>query len=86
VSRFVAGVFAHEQGTENLEQLLDRIAAAAEDRDRVSVDRVLEVIGRRSYGPLFLIAGLATLAPSSATSRACRPSSVWSSSWRHCSC
>jgi hypothetical protein len=47
----------------NLQQLLDRIAGAAEDRDRVSVDRVLEVIGRRSYGPLLLVAGLATLAP-----------------------
>jgi hypothetical protein len=47
----------------NLEQLLDRIADAAQDRDRVSLGAVLEVVGRRSFGPLLLVAGLVALAP-----------------------
>ncbi|NKE71660.1 exopolysaccharide biosynthesis protein [Candidatus Manganitrophus noduliformans] len=46
----------------NLEQLLDRIEKAADD-DRVSLDAILDVVGRSSFGPLLLVAGLVTLAP-----------------------
>lgn len=47
----------------NLEQLLDRVCQAGADRDRVSVDHVLDAVGRRSFGPILLVAGLITLAP-----------------------
>lgn len=47
----------------NLEQLLDRIADASRNRDRVSLSAVLELVGRRSFGPLLLIAGVFALAP-----------------------
>lgn len=46
----------------NLEQLLDRIEKAADD-DRVSLDAILDVVGRSSFGPLLLVAGLVALAP-----------------------
>jgi hypothetical protein len=47
----------------NLEQLLERIEAAAERHDSVSLGDVLAMIGERSFGPLLLLAGLITLAP-----------------------
>ena len=47
----------------DLEQLLDRIAVAAQDGGRVSLDDVLEAVGRRSFGPLLLIPGIITVAP-----------------------
>lgn len=47
----------------NLEQLLDRIGVAARRADRVSLDMILDEVGRRSFGPLLLVAGLVTLAP-----------------------
>jgi hypothetical protein len=47
----------------NLEQLLDKIGEAEADGDGVSLDAILEVIGRRSFGPLLLVIGLITLAP-----------------------
>jgi len=43
--------------------LLDKIRSAAEENDQVSIDIILEKIGRRSYGPVLLIAGLIILAP-----------------------
>lgn len=47
----------------NLEQLLDRITEAARGHDRVSLGGILKVIGRRSFGPLLLFAGLIALSP-----------------------
>jgi hypothetical protein len=47
----------------NLEQLLDRITEAARGRDRVSLGGILEVVGRRSFGPLLLFGGLVALSP-----------------------
>jgi hypothetical protein len=47
----------------NLEQLLDRIDAAAREGDPVSLGRILDLVGRRSFGPLLLVAGLITVAP-----------------------
>lgn len=54
---------AKDQDPKNLAQLLDRIGETAREGDRVSLAKILEVVGRRSYGPLLLVAGLATLAP-----------------------
>ena len=47
----------------NLEQLLDEFDEAAEDKKRVSLDQILDVVGRRSFGPLLLVAGLIVSAP-----------------------
>lgn len=43
--------------------LLERIAGAGEGEQHVSVELVLEEVGRRSFGPIMLAAGLVTLAP-----------------------
>lgn len=47
----------------SLEELLDRICDAQENEGRVSLEAILEAIGRRSFGPLILFAGLVTLSP-----------------------
>jgi hypothetical protein len=47
----------------NLEQLLDRIGEAATEGSDVSLDAILDEVGRRSFGPLLLVAGLITVAP-----------------------
>lgn len=55
---------SQEPPVENLEQLFDQIREAAEKAgDRVSLDTILERVGRRSFGALLLVAGLITLAP-----------------------
>lgn len=52
-----------EQEVSSLEELLDRMAEADEEDEEVSLDALLDAIGRRSFGPLLLMAGLITLAP-----------------------
>jgi hypothetical protein len=47
----------------NLEELLDRINEAARGHERVSIDGILQLVGRRSFGPLLLFAGLIALSP-----------------------
>lgn len=47
----------------DLEELLDRVAAIARERERVSFGDVLDSVGRRSFGPLLLLTGLIILAP-----------------------
>ncbi|HSJ95923.1 MAG TPA: exopolysaccharide biosynthesis protein [Myxococcota bacterium] len=46
----------------DLETLLDRIEQAVEG-DRVSLREIFEMVGRRSFGPLLLLAGLVTVSP-----------------------
>lgn len=46
-----------------LDQMLERIARAPWGNDRVSLDDVLNAVGRRSFGPVLLLAGLVTVAP-----------------------
>ena len=48
---------------DNLESMLDLLLNVATDVDDVAVGDVLDTIGRRSFGPVVLIAGLVTLAP-----------------------
>jgi len=48
---------------QSLEELLDRIGEAANAEEQVTLSAVMEAIGRRSFGPLLLLAGLITLAP-----------------------
>lgn len=47
----------------NLEQLLDRIEAAVHEDERIYFGEILKMIGRRSFGPLLLLAGLIAFAP-----------------------
>ena len=46
----------------SLQQMLQQLCDAATD-ERVSVGTMLEAVGRRSFGPLVLLAGLVTLSP-----------------------
>lgn len=46
-----------------IEDLLDRIDVAARDCDKVSLAAILDAVGRRSFGPLLLVAGLVTISP-----------------------
>lgn len=56
-------MMSEDQEPKNLEELLDRIGTAAEETDPVTLDAILDEVGRRSFGPLLLVAGLITLAP-----------------------
>lgn len=47
----------------NLEELLDKIGEARSEGGRVSLAAVMTAIGRRSFGPLILFAGLVALSP-----------------------
>jgi hypothetical protein len=48
---------------DNLEAMLDLLLDVSTDIDDVAVGDVLDTIGRRSFGPVVLLAGLVTLAP-----------------------
>lgn len=54
-----------DQQLTNLEQLFDCIsdAAAQKTDEKVSIDTIMDMIGRRSFGPMLLVAGLVILAP-----------------------
>lgn len=47
----------------NLEQLFERIGEAAKDEERVSLGLIVDVVGHRSFAPLWLVAGLVMFAP-----------------------
>jgi hypothetical protein len=47
----------------NLEELLDRIEQSAEDRDQIDLKTIVEGVGRRSFGPLLLMAGFIMASP-----------------------
>ena len=47
----------------NLMDLISSIEHMEQDASRVSVDDVVHAVGRRSFGPLLLVAGIITLTP-----------------------
>jgi hypothetical protein len=47
----------------NLEDLLDRIAESAADQDQITLKDIVEAVGRRSFGPLLLMAGFIMASP-----------------------
>lgn len=47
----------------SLSDLLNRIYDYSKDSEEVSVEDILEMVGRRSFGPILLVAGLIVLAP-----------------------
>lgn len=53
-----------EQGKpRNLEGVLDDVEGAAEDQDRVSIEAMQNVLGKRTFGPMLMIPGLIALSP-----------------------
>lgn len=59
----------HDNPPTNLEELLDRLDEAAEEEDDVTLDTVMDEVGRRSFGPLLLLTGLLMMPLSSDTYR-----------------
>lgn len=51
------------QAATSLEELLDQIDEARDGEASVSLDQILDAVGRRSFGPLLVVAGLIVLAP-----------------------
>ncbi|PRY64245.1 hypothetical protein B0H98_106157 [Vreelandella songnenensis] len=49
--------------TTNLTELIQAMEQMEHDAPKVSVEDIVNAVGRRSFGPLLLIAGLITLAP-----------------------
>lgn len=47
----------------SLNELLDRIDEAAEESEEVSMETVMEAVGRRSFAPLLLLVGMVAIAP-----------------------
>lgn len=47
----------------NLEDLLDRIKNAEGKDGKVTIDNILDKVGRRTFAPLLLFAGIITVAP-----------------------
>jgi hypothetical protein len=44
-------------------ELLDQLEASADDGDTVSLDSLMDAVGRRSFGPILVLVGLIILAP-----------------------
>jgi len=53
----------NESPPKNLNELLDRFDEAAEESEKVSLDVIMDAVGRRSFGPLLLLAGLIISSP-----------------------
>ncbi|MEX0914953.1 MAG: exopolysaccharide biosynthesis protein [Wenzhouxiangellaceae bacterium] len=62
-AEFIPGVPCMDEEIRSLEALFDRIRAIDGDRDPVTLEDILQEIGRRSFAPILLVAGLITLAP-----------------------
>ncbi|ABC29551.1 probable exopolysaccharide synthesis protein [Hahella chejuensis KCTC 2396] len=54
---------AEDDKPHNLTQMLDRLEERSLSCERVSIETVLEVTGRRSFGPILLLAGLIPASP-----------------------
>lgn len=52
-----------KQKLSNLEQLLDRMDEAGEGEQEVSLDMLMDTIGKRSFGPVLLLIGLILVSP-----------------------
>ena len=52
-----------DSGPRGLADLLDRIAGSRAGEERVSIEGILEELGRRPFGAVLLLAGVITIAP-----------------------
>lgn len=48
---------------QNLEELLDRITEAVDDKQQITFGSIVESVGRRSFGPLLLLVGVILTSP-----------------------
>lgn len=53
----------NRQELHDLSDMLERMEEAAQEKEQVSLGDILDATGRRSFGPLLLLAGLVTLTP-----------------------
>ena len=51
------------QRAASLEEMLDQIEEVSTETTSVTFDQILDAVGRRSFGPLLIVAGLVVLAP-----------------------
>jgi hypothetical protein len=63
--RWVRGVqtMKKKDGITGLEQLLKRLSEAANNRKRVSIEDMFEVVGQKSFGPVLIFGGLIAFSP-----------------------
>ncbi len=47
----------------SLTELVEKISDAADHREKITVDNILDSVGRRSFGPILVVTGLITVAP-----------------------
>ncbi|MFG6665843.1 exopolysaccharide biosynthesis protein [Halomonas sp. HNIBRBA4712] len=52
-----------DRDASSLTELLDTLDQMEDEKIRVSVEDILDAVGRRSFGPMLLVAGLIVLAP-----------------------
>ncbi|MGM0760851.1 MAG: exopolysaccharide biosynthesis protein [Thermodesulfobacteriota bacterium] len=52
-----------DQEINKIEHIIDLIESTVGDKEKISLDLILSTLGRRSFGPILLLAGLVTLAP-----------------------
>jgi hypothetical protein len=52
-----------DQAPTNLEEMLDRLGRIPANNDRIALGTVLATVGRRSFAPLLLVAGLIAFSP-----------------------
>lgn len=48
---------------DNMEKLLDRIELASEGQNLVSIDEIMDSVGRRSFGPVLMFVGIILVTP-----------------------
>ncbi|MBS3803802.1 MAG: exopolysaccharide biosynthesis protein [Oleiphilaceae bacterium] len=48
---------------DNMEKLLDRIERASEGQNLVSIDEIMDSVGRRSFGPVLMFVGIILVTP-----------------------
>lgn len=54
---------AYRENNTTISGVLGEIYNSSKNSDEVSVEDILNIVGRRSFGPILLVAGLVTLAP-----------------------
>lgn len=47
----------------SIQDLIDRIEDSASDKEHIQLGKIVEMVGRRAFGPILLFAGLVTISP-----------------------
>ncbi|RFA26402.1 hypothetical protein CAI21_17105 [Alkalilimnicola ehrlichii] len=54
---------AQQDDAKSLSEVVDEITSAGERKEQISVEEIMNAVGRRSFGPLLLVPGLIVLSP-----------------------